>query len=74
MAFVVYGKIKDAEVNHAILDCLHMVMFMSINPRKTIESLKVLRREKVVETFNTFNFSDAWNKFSGLTIANLVSS
>jgi hypothetical protein len=53
MAFVVYGKIKDAEVNHAILDCLHMVMFMSINPRKTIESLKVLRREKVVETFNT---------------------
>ncbi len=63
MAFVVYGEIKDAEVNHAILDCWHMVMFMSINPRKTIESFKVLEREKVVETFDTFNFGDAWTKY-----------
>jgi hypothetical protein len=63
MAFVVYGEIKDAKVNHAILDCLHMVMFMSINPRKTIESFKVLGREKVVETFDTFNLGDAWTKY-----------
>jgi hypothetical protein len=63
MAFVVYGEIKDAEVNHAILDCLHMVMFMSINPRKTIESFKVLEREKVVETFDTFNLDDAWTEY-----------
>jgi hypothetical protein len=40
-----------------------MVMFMSINPRKTIESFKVLEREKVVETFDTFNFGDAWTKY-----------
>jgi hypothetical protein len=40
-----------------------MAMFMSINPRKTIESFKVLWREKVVETFDTFNPNDASTKY-----------
>jgi hypothetical protein len=63
MEFVVYGDIKDVEVNHAILDCLHMVMCMSINPRKTIEFFKVLGKEKVVETLDTFKLCDAWTKY-----------
>jgi hypothetical protein len=33
-------KINDSKVRHAILDCLHMVMFMSINPNGTIDDFK----------------------------------
>jgi hypothetical protein len=35
-----YGKIKNVQMKRAILDYLHAVMFMSINPRETIELLK----------------------------------
>jgi hypothetical protein len=45
-------KIKDLEVRCAILDCLHMVMFMSINPNETIDDLKAHGREMAVESFD----------------------
>jgi hypothetical protein len=42
-------KIKDSEVKHVVLDHLHMVMFMSINPYETIDDFKAHGREMVVE-------------------------
>ncbi len=45
-------KIKDLEVRCVVLDCLHMVMFMSINPNETIDDFKARGREMVVESFD----------------------
>jgi len=45
-------KIKDSEVRHVVLDGLHMVMFMSINPYETIDDFKARGREMVVESFD----------------------
>jgi hypothetical protein len=45
-------KNKDLEDMHAILDCFHMVMFMSINPNETIDDFKARGREMVVESFD----------------------
>jgi hypothetical protein len=45
-------KIKDLELRSAVLDCLHMVMFMSINPYKTIDDFKACGREMVEENFD----------------------
>jgi hypothetical protein len=45
-------KIKDLEVKCVVLDHLHMVMFMSINPSETIDDFKACGREMVVESFD----------------------
>jgi hypothetical protein len=39
-------KSKNVEMKHAIIDCLHLMMFMSINPKETIESFKTCVGEK----------------------------
>jgi hypothetical protein len=45
-------KIKDSKVNCVVFDCLHMVMFMSINPNETIDDFKACGKEMVVENFD----------------------
>ncbi len=45
-------KTKDSKVRHVVLDRLHMVMFMSINPNETIDDFKAHGREMVVESFD----------------------
>ncbi len=45
-------KIKDSKVRCVVVDCLHMVMFMSINPYETINDFKACGREVVVESFD----------------------
>jgi len=45
-------KIKDSKVRHVVLDRLHMVVFMSINPNETIDDFKAHGREMVVESFD----------------------
>jgi hypothetical protein len=45
-------EIKDSKVKHAILERLHMVMFMSINLDETIDDFKAHGREMVVESFD----------------------
>jgi len=52
-------KIKDSEVRCVILDCLHMVMFMSINPNETIDDFKECGKERVVEIFDNLQPSVA---------------
>jgi len=63
-------KIKDSEVKRAILDHLHMVMFMSINPDETIDDFKACGKEMVVEIFDNLQLVQ---DIFGLIIANLVS-
>jgi hypothetical protein len=43
---------KDLEVKCVVFDCLHMVMFMSINPNETIDNFKAHGKEMVVESFD----------------------
>jgi hypothetical protein len=55
---MVNGKIKD--INHEIFDCLHKVMYMSINYNETIESFNGCGREKMVESFERYRLDDSW--------------
>jgi hypothetical protein len=45
-------KIKDSKVKHVVLDRLHMVTFVSINPNETIDDFKACGQEMVVESFD----------------------
>jgi hypothetical protein len=56
-------KIKDSEVRCAVLDCLHMVMFMSINPNETIDNFKAHGKEMVVESFDNLQPSVVWTRY-----------
>jgi len=56
-------KIKDPKVRRAILDHLHMVMFMSINPNETFESFKARGKEMMVESFDNLQHSVVWTKY-----------
>ncbi len=56
-------KIKDLEVRRAILDCFHMVMFMSRNPYETIDDFKARGKEMVVESFDNLQPSVAWIRY-----------
>jgi hypothetical protein len=56
-------KIKDLKVMHVILDHLHMVMFISINPNETIDDFKACGREMVVKSFDTLQPSVVWTKY-----------
>ncbi len=56
-------KIKDLEVKHAILDYLHVVMFMSINPNETIDDFKACGREVVVVNFDNLQPSVTWKRY-----------
>jgi len=44
-------KIKDNEVRHAILDDLHIVMYMPIEPSESIEAFMIHGKNKTIESF-----------------------
>ncbi len=54
------GKIKDNEVQRAILDDLHTVMYMPIEPNESIEAFMTCGRNKIIENFTQHLFSDSW--------------
>jgi hypothetical protein len=56
-------KIKELKVRRVVFDCLHMVMFMSINLNETIDDFKALEREMVVESFDSLQLSVAWTRY-----------
>ncbi len=56
-------KIKDLKVRRVVFDCLHMVMFMSINLDETIDDFKALEREMVVESFDSLQLGVAWTRY-----------
>jgi hypothetical protein len=55
-------KIKDTKVRCAVLDHLHMVMFMFINPYETIDDFKAHGMEMVVGSFDNLQPSVFWTK------------
>jgi hypothetical protein len=61
-------KMKDSKVRHAVLDHLHMVMFMSINPNETIDDFKAHGKEMVVESFDNYNLVLFGQDFFGLLL------
>jgi len=66
-------KIKDSKIRHAILDHLHMVMFMSIDLDETIDDFKTHGGRwwwKVLIIYKLVLFGQ---DIFGLIIANLVS-
>ncbi len=56
-------KIKDLVVKCVVLDHLHMVMFMSINPNETIDDFKAHGKEKVVESFHNLQLGVVWTRY-----------
>ncbi len=50
-------------MRHAILDHLHMVMFMSNNPNETIDDVKACGKEMVVESFDNLQLGVVWTKY-----------
>jgi hypothetical protein len=56
-------EIKDSKVKRAILERLHMVMFMSINPDETIDDFKAHGREMVVESFDNLQPIVVWTRY-----------
>jgi hypothetical protein len=56
-------KIKDSKVRRAILDRLHMVMFMSINPNETIHDFKARGKEMVVGSYDNLQPNVVWTRY-----------
>jgi hypothetical protein len=56
-------KIKDSEVRCVVLDCLHVMMFMSINPNETINDFKAHGKEMVVESFDNLQLGATWTRY-----------
>jgi hypothetical protein len=52
MVLVLYGK-NQIFIGRTISDCLHMVMFMSINPNETIDDFKARGKEMAVGSFDS---------------------
>jgi hypothetical protein len=44
-------KIKDNEVRHVVLDDLHAIMYMPIEPSENINALKFHGINKIIEIF-----------------------
>ncbi len=53
-------KIKDNGVQHAILDNLHTVMYIPIEPNESIETFMTHGRNKIIESFTQHLPDDSW--------------
>lgn len=56
-------KINDLKVKFVVLEYLHMLMFMSINPKETIESFKAHGGEMVMKSFDSLKLDVPWMKY-----------
>jgi hypothetical protein len=56
-------KIKNVKVRCAILDYLHTMMFMFINPRETIESFKPWGGIRWWKPSIPLNPSNVWTRY-----------
>jgi len=59
LAFTFNG-IKDNGVRRAILDNLHTIMYMPIEPCENIEAFMIHGRNKIVESFTQHLPNDSW--------------
>jgi hypothetical protein len=56
-------KIKDNEMQRAILDDLHTVMYMPIEPSESIEAFMTRGRNKIIESFTQHFSGDSWTRY-----------
>jgi hypothetical protein len=56
-------KIKNNEVQHVILDDLHTVMYMPIEPSESIETFMTHERNKIIESFTQHSPCDSWIRY-----------
>jgi hypothetical protein len=56
-------KIKDNEMLRAILNDLHIVMYMPIEPNESIETFMTRGRNKIIENFTQHLSSDSWTRY-----------
>jgi hypothetical protein len=56
-------KIEDLKVRCVVFDCLHMVMFMSINPNETINDFKARGKEMMLESFDNLQLGVVWTRY-----------
>ncbi len=56
-------KIKDNEVQCAILDDLHIVMYMPIEPSESVETFMTHERNKIIESFIQHLPNDPWIQY-----------
>ncbi len=54
------GKNKDNEMQRAILDDLHAIMYMPIKPSENIEAFMTRGRNKIIESFTQHLSGDSW--------------
>jgi hypothetical protein len=55
----VFNGIKDNEVRCAILDDLHIIMYMPIEPNESIENFMNNRKNKIIESFTQHLLDDS---------------
>ncbi len=53
-------KIKNNEMRRAILDDLHNVMYMPIEPSESIETFMTHGKNKIIESFTQHLLIDSW--------------
>jgi hypothetical protein len=63
MSLTLHGENQGFKGEVCILDCLHMAMFMSINPDGTIDDFKACGREMVVESFDNLQLGVVWTRY-----------
>ncbi len=56
-------KIKDNEVQRVILDDLHTVMYMPMEPGETIEAFMICGINKIIEIFTQHLLNDSWTQY-----------
>jgi hypothetical protein len=56
-------KIKDNEMRCAILDDLHTVMYMPIEPSESIEAFMTCGRNMIIESFTQYLPGDSWTRY-----------
>ncbi len=52
-------KIKDSEVHCVVLNDLHAIIYMPIEPSENIDALKFRGRNKIIEIFTQHLVSDS---------------
>jgi hypothetical protein len=59
-----FNGIKNNEVKHAILDDLHVVMYMPIEPSENIEAFMNHKKNKIIEKLpNIYSMIHRFNTF-----------
>jgi hypothetical protein len=60
LALAFDGKMKDNGMQCTILDDLHTVMYMPIEPNESIETFMTCGKNKIIEIFTQHLHDDSW--------------